>query len=324
MRIIHTALRYPPSLGGAEKYIEQIVTGTRNIEHGFDVRILSSAMRTHGPISYLDPELLTQDPIYLQRLFVAKTPFISYPRLQALPYYIGHHKPDILHSYGYWYQPADTTARYAKKHKIPFIFHPIYYKNSVRKKLVWKLYDKTIGRATFAAADVVVVISEYEKKLIQEAGYPVKKFAIIPPGIDIKQFETIRDNPFVNKNIGGTILLSVSRIAKSKGLQDTIRALPDIKKRVPDACLVIIGEDFGYQQELVTIAEKLGVTSSVHFWGKATDEELIAAMQHIISIIQLPQLAHHLTDYASNLARTQYSTDQSINLLHELYEELKK
>ncbi len=280
MRIVHTALRYPPALGGAEKYIEQLASGTRNIEEGFDVRVLSSAMRTHGPISYLEPELLVNDPIYLQRLFVLKTPFISYPRLQALSYYIGHHKPDILHSYGYWYQPADATARYAKKHKIPFIFHPIYYNNSIRNKKVWKIYDRLVGRKTFAAADVVVVISEYEKKLIQDAGYPVKRFAVIPPGVDMDHFSKRRENPFAKKNISGTILLSVSRIAKSKGLQDTIRALPDIQKKIPDARLVIIGEDFGYKEELVSLSKKIGVESSVYFWGKATDDELAAAMQH--------------------------------------------
>src|SRR5689334_8944926 len=123
MRIVHTALRFPPASGGAEKYIAELVTRTRNPEQGRDVRVLSSAMRTHGPISYLEPETLMNDPVYVQRLFVSKTPFVSYPRLQALSYYIGHHKPDMLHSYGYWYQPADVTARYAKKHSIPFIFH---------------------------------------------------------------------------------------------------------------------------------------------------------------------------------------------------------
>ena len=245
MRILHTALRYPPASGGAEKYIEQLVMRTRSVENEMDVRVLTSSMRTHGPISYLDPEVLRDDKPYVQRLFVSKTPFLSYPRLQALKYYIGHHKPDRVHSYGYWYQPADVTARYAKKHAIPFIFHPIYYTNSIRRKFIWRLYDKYIGKKTFESADVVVVISEYEKKLIQDAGYTVKRFAVIPPGVDMATFEKQRENPFPKKSISGTILLSISRIAKSKGLQDTIRALPDIIKKIPDTQLVVIGEDFG-------------------------------------------------------------------------------
>ncbi|MCE9642705.1 MAG: glycosyltransferase family 4 protein [Candidatus Andersenbacteria bacterium] len=381
MRILHTALRYPPASGGAEKYIQNIVQKTRNVEKDMDVRVLTSAMRTHGPISYLNPDALLDDPPYVQRLFVSRTPLVSYPRLQALNYYIGHHKPDILHSYGYWYQPADTTARYAKKHKIPFIFHPIYYTNSVRRKPIWKAYDALIGRKTFEQADAVAVISEYEKQLIVDAGYNVKRFVHIPPGVDMKLFSEKRENPFVSRNISGTILLSISRIAKSKGLQDTIRALPEIRKSIPGACLVIIGEDFGYKKELETIAEKLGVTNAVHYFGKATDDDVIAALQHadvfihastyeafgivlaeamaaglpivarestaipyvvpknkagllfsnkkelvqnVISIIKIPQLSQHLTDFSAELVRTTYSWEHSIKTLESLYEEFRK
>ncbi len=280
MRILHTALRYPPATGGAEVYVQNIVDRTRDIEQKRDVRVLTSAMRTHGPVELLAPDQLLDDPIYVQRLRVSETPYISYPRLQALSYYIGHHKPDIIESYGFWYQPADTSARYAKKHKIPFIFHPIYYENRVRRKRIWQWYKHTIGRSTFQAADVVVVLSEYEKNLIKQSNMPVKRFEIIPPGIDIAAFEKSEDDIFQKKNITGTILLAVSRIARAKGLQDIIQALPDIARIIPDVQLVIAGEDFGYGGKLIALAKKLGVQERVHMLGKISDTELIGAYQH--------------------------------------------
>lgn len=280
MRIIHTALRYPPASGGAEKYIQEIVQRTRNIDEGRDVRVLTSKMRTHGPIELLDPELLMDDPAYIQRLHVSKTPKVSYPRLQALPYYIGHHKPDILEGYGFWYQPADVSARYAKKHHIPFIFHPIYYENRTRRKLIWNIYKHTIGKATFNAADVVVVLSQFEKELIQKAGFSVRRFEIIPPGINTEKFAVPQNNPFKKQSINGTILLSVSRISKSKGIQDIIRAMPSIIKSVPDSQLVIIGEDFGYTKNLQSISTQSKVSDRVHFLGKVSDTDLIGAYQH--------------------------------------------
>lgn len=280
MRIVHTALRYPPASGGAERYIYEIVERTRNIHEGRDVRVLTSKMRTHGPITDLAPELLMDDAIYVQRLRTDATPFVSYPRLQALSYYIGHHKPDILEGYGFWYHPADASARYAKKHRIPFIFHPIYYENAIRKKMVWKIYKHTIGRSTFAAADVVVVLSEFEQELITRAGFPVQRFEIIPPGIDNKRFETPRENPFAAYGITGTVLLAVSRVAKSKGLQDVVHALPSIIREVPDAQFVMVGEDFGYTKTLLSIADQLGVASHIHILGKVSDEQLVGAYQH--------------------------------------------
>ncbi|MEX1112621.1 MAG: glycosyltransferase family 4 protein [Candidatus Andersenbacteria bacterium] len=280
MRIVHTTLRYPPASGGAETYVRDIVERTRDIEAGRDVRVLTSKMRTHGPISELDPGLLLDDPPYVQRLHHASTPGISYPRLQALRYYLGHHKPDIIHGYGFWYQPADTAARYALQHHIPFIFHPIYYENEIRQKAVWQLYKRTIGRKTFATADVVVVISPYEQQLIEQAGFLVNRFELIPPGIDVSRFETQRISPFLKRDIFGRIMLSVSRIAESKGIQDIIAILPDAIRAIPDLQYVIVGEDFGYMETLKQQAKSSGVADRVHFLGKVDESELIGAYQH--------------------------------------------
>lgn len=280
MRIIHTCLRYPPASGGVETYVEQIVERTRDIHAKRDVRVLTSSMRTHGPITNLDPDALLDDPMYVQRLHHTATPLISYPRLQALPYYIGHHRPNILHSYSFWYQPADVTARYAKKYRIPFIFHPIYYDNEIRHKPIWQIYKQTIGKATFAAADVVVVISPQEKELIEKAGFPVKRFELISPGIDIDRFTGSTLNPFLKRGIKGKVLLSVARLASGKRLSDMIEALPHIIAQNPDTQLAFAGEDFGMQASLQAQAKEVGLENHIHFLGKISDEELASAYQH--------------------------------------------
>ncbi len=314
MRILHTCLRYPPATGGAETYIKEIIERTRHVGNtpgveldyspgvnsgapGFatseeslhdtsevsgirDVRVLTSNLRTHHPISKLDPELLLDDPMYVQRLHHLATPIFAYPRLQALKYYIGHHQPDILHSYGFWYQPADVTARYAKQHSLPFIFHPLYYENENRNKMIWQLYKNTVGKITFAAADVVAVISPFEQSLIEQAGFSIKRFELIPPGVDMAKFDRPRLNPYLKQNIQGKILLTVSRVSPGKGLDELIQVLPDILKEVPDAQLVILGEDFGLRTTLEHQVRKLGVVPHVHFLGRVEDHELVEWYQH--------------------------------------------
>jgi glycosyltransferase involved in cell wall biosynthesis len=312
MRIVHTCLRYPPATGGVETYIKEIVERTQSIVRepshtdsgdlaggagilnvknsqenrsqnlvGLgstrDVRVLTSSMRTHGPISELDPNLLLDDPMYVQRLHHSRTPIFSYPRLQALSYYIGHHKPDILESYSFWYQPADITARYARRHNIPFIFHPVYYD---RQKPTWKIYQHTLGKKTFAAADVVAVISPFEQKLIERAGMPVKRFELIPPGIDTEKFSQLRPNPFLKLGLTGKILLAVNRLAAGKGLPELIDAFRSIKQQHLDTHLVIIGEDFGERQKLETQVHQLGLEKFVHFTGRVEDHELVEWYQH--------------------------------------------
>lgn len=279
-RIVHTALRYPPALGGVETYVKEVVERTRNIEEGRDVRVLTSRLRTHGPAEELDRALLVNDAPYVQRLHYNSTPFISYPRLQALPYYLEHHKPTIIEAYSFWYQPADVAARYAHKHNIPFIFHPMFYTNEIREKLVWQMYKNIIGKKTFALADVVVVISPQEQTLIELSGFHVKRFELIPPGIDSAALQTPQGNPFLERGIMGDILLSVSRLASGKKLEDALNGLPYILAEFPNAQLVFVGEDFGMQKKLQDKAQELMVESHVHFLGKLSRAELIGAYQH--------------------------------------------
>lgn len=298
MRILHVCLRYPPATGGVETYVREIVERTRHVpaaheaieatearEATRDVRVLTSKLRTHGPASELDPNLLLDDPIYVQRLHHMRTPCISYPRLQALKYYIGHHTPDILHGYSFWYQPADVTARYARRHDIPFIFHPMYYENATRRRPTWRLYRSTVGRQTFAAADVVVVISPQEQTLIEKAGFPVKRCELIPPGIDTHKYEIQHPNPFGARGIRGTILLSVGRIAAGKGLADMVEILPHVLKEFPDTHWVLAGEDFGFRSGLERQAQQLGLSNHLHILGKLSDEELAAAYQHATILV---------------------------------------
>ncbi|MEX1997111.1 MAG: glycosyltransferase family 4 protein [Candidatus Andersenbacteria bacterium] len=279
MRIVHTCLRYPPASGGVETYVQQIVEGTRDIDNMRDVRVLTSKLRTHGPLSLLNPEELLDDPPYVQRIHHLATPGISYPRLQALRYYLGHHQPDVIHGYSFWYQPADIAARFAQQHRIPFIFHPLYYTNEVRRKLIWRLYKKLYGIHTFAAADVVVVISPYEQSLLAHEGFPLKRCVLIPPGIDTGAYTRSRSNPY-QFDPTHPVLLAVSRLAPGKGLDELIRVMPLVQREHQTVQLVIIGEDFGARRSLMALATSLDLTATVHFWGKVTQEKLIAAYQH--------------------------------------------
>ena len=279
MRIVHTSLRYPPALGGAENYIRDLVEYSRDLPTHPDVRVLTSKLRTHGPITTLPPESLMNDPLYVQRLHHLPTPFISYPQLQALPYYLQHHQPDIIHSYGYWYQPADISARYARQHNIPFIFHPIYYTNAIRQKPVWRLYNHTIGRRTFAAADITVVISPFEQSIIESAGYPVKQFFLLPPPIDVKRFVDPLPNPYLKLGLTSPIILSIGRLAQAKGFQDIARIMPTILKEIP-AHLVIIGDDFGYQAQLNHLIDSFGLRAHVHLINSVSDLDLPSYYQH--------------------------------------------
>lgn len=280
MRILHTCLRYPPAVGGVETYVQKLVEATRDIPTGRDVRVLTSKLRTHHPPAELDPNLLLDDPAYVQRLHHIRTPALAYPRLQALNYYLGHHAPDVLHGYSFWYQPADAVARFCRRRGLPFIFHPMFYTNTTRRKAVWRLYAHTIGRKTFAAAEVAVVISPHEQRLIEQYRFPVKRFVLIPPGIDSLELAAPHSNPFHERGITGRIVLTVSRLAAGKGLTGAVSAWPKLPPRDRDVHLVIAGTDFGEKRALQQRIAQLNLKGRVHLLGHLSRADLIGAYQH--------------------------------------------
>lgn len=280
MRIVHVCLRYPPAIGGVETYVQRLAEETHNIEAGRDVRVLTSKLNTHHPPSELDPNLLLDDPVYVQRLHHARTPLLAYPRLQALSYYLKHHQPNIIHGYSFWYQPADVAAQYARRHRLPFIFHPLFYTNRLRRKLIWRLYAHTRGRSTFRAASAVVVISPLEKELIIRHAFPVRRFFLIPPGVASHELTTPQPSPYLKYGITGRVVLAVSRLAPGKGLEQAITALPEVVRRHPDVQLAIIGPDFGLKQTLVSLVNALNLADRIRLLGPLPRGQLVGALQH--------------------------------------------
>ncbi len=95
---------------------------------------------------------------------------------------------------------------------------------------------------------------------------------IVPPGFDLT-FDAQHARDAVERlraQIDGEpILLTVGRLQKRKGQDNTIRALPEILREFPNAKYVILGSAQGgtanYRQELATLAAELGVAERVIF-----------------------------------------------------------
>lgn len=69
------------------------------------------------------------------------------------------------------------------------------------------------------------------------------------------------------------IILCVTRIIKEKGVQNLIKALPDILKEVPNCKLLIVG-DGKYRPELEKIVDRLGLQDKIIITGLVHYEKL--------------------------------------------------
>ncbi|GGK26510.1 GDP-mannose-dependent alpha-(1-6)-phosphatidylinositol monomannoside mannosyltransferase [Pilimelia terevasa] len=133
---------------------------------------------------------------------------------------------------------------------------------------------RRIGRG----ADVVTYLGEYTRVRLHRAIGDVTTLRRLAPGVDPEVFHPDVDGAAVRRRYGlgdRPVVVCVSRLVPRKGQDALIRALPDIRRRVPDAALLLVG-DGPYRPALTRLAEARGVAAHVVFTGAVPWAELPA------------------------------------------------
>lgn len=126
---------------------------------------------------------------------------------------------------------------------------------------------KPIIRRVWRQAAAVVANSEGLRNLAHHTD-PSIPIDIIYNGIDTGEFGVRKE-----RNDGRIVVLTVARLIQRKGIDDLIRAIPEVLGKCPDLLVRIIGEG-NLESELRDLAENLGVADHVEFLGYIPHDEL--------------------------------------------------
>lgn len=139
----------------------------------------------------------------------------------------------------------------------------------------------------YRAAELVVATTSQQRELLVADEYAVaeNKIVEIPPGYDDTRFFPVSPTTryLLKGDLGlkGRIVLALGRIARNKGYDLLIQAMPPVLERFPDACLVLaIGapdpssDELRMLQEFRSLAESLGIGERVHFHDFIPGERL--------------------------------------------------
>jgi glycosyltransferase involved in cell wall biosynthesis len=126
---------------------------------------------------------------------------------------------------------------------------------------------KPIIRRVWRQAAAVVANSEGLRNLAHQTD-PSIPIDIIYNGIDTSEF-TVREK----RSDDRFVVLTVARLIPRKGIDNLIRAIPEVLDRYPDLLVRIIGEG-NLESELRGLAKNLGVADHVEFLGYIPHEEL--------------------------------------------------
>jgi len=197
---------------------------------------------------------------------------------------IENDKPDIIHTIGLRSFQSIIAWRIAKKLNIPLVIsdqgglttHPFLDESGFFLKTLYKIQDFFI-RKIINYASAISVANEYEKKIFLSLNKK-SRIKIIRNGVNLKKL--VSKHNFKEKyQINSKFILFVGRFSKSKGIETLINALNMIKNELKDTDtrLVIMGVDFGYQNEMEKLIKKLNLSEEIEVIKNPPRDDVISA-----------------------------------------------
>ncbi len=280
MRIVQATITYPPAVGGVDRWVKEISESL--VKRGNHVVVATTDLEQ--PFSR---SLLTVPPSYpdlaeVHRLTTQRIPRIGFPFALGMKSVIRNSRADVIHAHCVAHSPTLLSWQVARQLRIPLVINAVY---SPRSGAFWSRYLRFANRMMNDAA-CVIAMSEFEKRLLAEAGVSKDKVHVIPPVVDLATFKTPRPSPLEKFGLAGKrVIVSLSRLAFGKRVDRLIQALPGLLKKHPEARLMIIGPDYGDETRLRQITHSLKLDEFVVFTGSFEKEDSAAALQSATAFV---------------------------------------
>jgi len=212
--------------------------------------------------------------------------------------FAGHlrrYRIQILHTYSFYPNVfAIPTARLAG---VPVIVASIRDTGEL-----WTPLQRRAQKIICRLANRIVVNAEAIKQRLIAEGYPPEQITVIHNGIACSKFQRNGRGTALRQELGlplqGPLVVVLSRLTRTKGLEDFLAAAAIVAARVPGARFLIVGdvpkaEGDAYKQELKRYAFRLGIGQHVVFTGFRLDvPELLTE----VSVSVLPSLSEGLSN----------------------------
>ena len=281
MRIAIFTDTYPP-------YVNGVSTSCFNLAkvlkaHGHDVLVVAPRP-TKGKLELVDGVLYIPGA-YLKRYYGFRMTNIFASKPVKI---IKKFKPDVIHNQTDW-TIAVLARRVAKKFHLPIVY--TYHTNyedytyyvvgsaldSIAKKLV-----RTYSQAIANRMTEFITPSDKTKAYMRQAGSDIY-INVVPSGIDFSIFKDSsidleKANAFKKEHHiteKTRVFLILGRLAKEKSMDVSLKGIAAYHKKHPkeDVKILVVG-DGPAKEELVLLAEELGITPLTVFVGQVSGLEV--------------------------------------------------
>ena len=194
---------------------------------------------------------------------------------------------DIVHIHGLYRFPPTYAAWQARRQGVPYVIRPhgsidpyLYGKSSAGSVRFKRLYERWFDLPNLHAAGAIHYTAEEERERASFLGLRAPSF-VEPNGLDWARYRELPARSALRARWGlgeAPIVLFLGRLHFKKGLDLLIPAFAALRKRVPDAQLVIAGPDNdGYGEKVRGWVRERGLEAAVHFVGSLHGADVVQA-----------------------------------------------
>ena len=197
---------------------------------------------------------------------------------------IKNDKPDIIHTIGLrsfqslmaWFVSKQTNIPLVVSDQGGLTTHPFLKQSGIFFKLVYKIQNFFI-KCIINDSSAISAANEYEKEIFLTFNKN-SKIKIIRNGINLKTLVS-QENFKQKYKIDNKFILFVGRFSKSKGIETLLYACSIIKNelKIQNVSLVIMGVDFGYQDEMLKLINMLKLNDNVIVIKNPPRDDVVAA-----------------------------------------------
>ena len=193
-------------------------------------------------------------------------------------------KYDVIHTVGVRSFQSYIAALVSKKRNTPLIIsdqgglttHPDLKNSGLVKRIFYKLQSPMI-RFVIGQSKKIIVANEYERKIFSKLT-DENKIEIVENGINLEKMKSNID--FKKKYaINRDYFLFLGRFHKVKGIDMLLKAMHLIKNHhlMSDVKLVIMGVDFGFEEEMMKMIKEMNLARVVKVIKNPPRKDVIAA-----------------------------------------------
>lgn len=196
------------------------------------------------------------------------------------------YNPDVIHTHGLRANLAGRLAGRAKGVPVVTTVHSAIsrdYANALKQ-----FWAPRIDNLTLSLTDRFIVVSEAIKEDLVNRGMPPENISIVYNGVDIpgerppSSDGRTRIGLYAEQFVVGT----VARLEPNKGIKYLIRAAKELKPKLANVKVVVIGAGRD-RQELERESERLGLTDIIDFLGFREDAR---SLMTSFDVFTLPSL----------------------------------